>query len=195
MAKPRRRKVDTWKTKRWYRIVAPQMFEEKELGVTPASKPEQVIGRTVEVDLYTLTGKRDLQHIKVKFKVVGMNGETAVTIPVGHEYQKAYVGRITRRIHTMVTTIPTVVTSDGYKIQLTAIAISRGKAHSSQEYEIRKLMNEKIGEAASQPFEKFFRSVVFGELAGNIYKEARKIFPLNGVHIIKSEVLEAPENL
>ncbi len=194
MANPKkRRKVDTWKTKRWYKIVAPKMFGEKEIGLTPASKPEAVVGRTVALNLYNLIGKRDLQYVKIGFKVVGMNGETAITAPIGHEYQRSYVSRITRRIHTLVRTIPTIVTSDGYKIQLTAIAVSRGNAHSSQEFEIRKLMNEAIGEAASQPFEKFFKSMVFGELAGGIYKKARKIFPINSVHIIKSEVLEMPK--
>ncbi len=193
MAKPRRRTVDTWKTKRWYRIVSPPMFGEKDIGMTPANKPEKVIGRTVDVDMYSLTGKRDLQHIKIKFKIKGLNGETAVTTPIGHEMQRAYIGRVTRRMHTIVTTIPTVMTKDGYKVQLTAIALSRRKAQSSQKEAIRKLMNEKIAEAAGKNFEKFFHDIIYGQLAGDIYKEARKIYPLNGVHIVKSEILENPE--
>ncbi len=193
MARPRRKSVDTWKTKRWYKIVSPPMFGEKDIGMTASNKPEKLIGRTVNIDMYSLTGKRDLQHIKLAFKIRDLNGETAVTTPMGHEMQRAFIGRVTRRVHTVVTTIPTVVTPDGYKVQVTAIAVSRRKAHNSQKYAIRKLMTEKIKEASKKPFEKFFMSMLNGELGGEIYKEARKIYPLNGVFFVKSEVLENPE--
>ncbi len=193
MARPRRRSVDTWKTKRWYKITSPAMFGEKEIGVTPSNKPEKLIGRTVNIDMYSLTGKRDLQYIKLKFKIKGLEGETAVTTPMGHEMQRAFVGRITRRVHTIVRAIQTVTTKDGYRVQVTAIAISRRKAHDSQKRAIRKIMFQKIEEAAKKPFEKFFMSIINGELGGEIYKEAKKIYPLNGVYFIKSEVLENPE--
>ncbi len=193
MARPRRRSVDTWKTKRWYKITAPEIFGGKEIGVTPSNKPEKLIGRTVNIDMYSLTGKRDLQHIKLKFKVKGLEGETAITTPMGHEMQKAFVGRITRRVHTLIRAIPTVMTPDGYKVQVTAIAVSRRKAHNSQKAAIRKLMVDKISEASTKPFEKFFQSMLNGELGGQIYKEAKKIYPISGVYFIKTEVLENPE--
>ena len=193
MAKPRRKKVDTWKSKRWYKINAPKMFDEVEIGITPASKPEVVVGRTIPISMQAITGKRELQHTKVKLKIKGLEGETAVTAPIGHEIQKSYIGRITKRINTMIRDVITVTTSDNYKVQLTMIAVSRGRAHSSQEYEIRKQMEEKIKELSKQPFEKFFRAIVYGEIAGKMYKDLRKVFPLSGVHIVKSEVLVNPE--
>ena len=43
------RKVkDKWKAKEWYKIHAPRMFNEAEIGETPSADPEYVIGRTAE---------------------------------------------------------------------------------------------------------------------------------------------------
>ncbi len=191
MARPKRR-VDTWKTKRWFKIVAPSIFGEKEIGVTPASEVNQILGRTVEMDLYSLTGKRELQHVKVIFRINDLEGETGKTIPVGQRLQRAYTGRLTRRMHTIVKAITTVMTKDGYKVQLTAMALSRGKAKQSQKREIRRIMTEKIAEFADKPFDKFFQDIVYGKLAGDIFKSVKKIFPINRVEIEKTEVLEIP---
>ncbi len=43
----KRRMVDTWKTKKWYNVLAPKMFEEVKIGETIVSSPEDLIGRTL----------------------------------------------------------------------------------------------------------------------------------------------------
>ena len=69
------RKVkDKWKAKEWYKIHAPRMFNEAEIGETPSADPEFVLGRTVEVTVQDLTGDFSKMHIKLKFKVVSVDG-------------------------------------------------------------------------------------------------------------------------
>ncbi|MBQ7405921.1 MAG: 30S ribosomal protein S3ae, partial [Candidatus Methanomethylophilaceae archaeon] len=64
------RKVkDKWKAKEWYKVHAPRMFNEAEIGETPSADPEYVLGRTAEVTVQDLTGDFSKMHIKLKFKV------------------------------------------------------------------------------------------------------------------------------
>ncbi len=191
MARPKR-KVDTWKTKKWFKILAPSIFGEKEIGITPASEVNQIIGRTIGMDLYSITGKRDLQHVKVVFRVNDLEGETGKPIPIGQKMQRAYIGRLARRMHTIVKAITTIMTKDGYKVQITAMAMSRGKARQSQKREIRRMMVEKIGESADKPFEKLFQDIIYGKLAGEMFKASKKVFPISRIEIEKTELLEMP---
>ena len=47
-AKKRKKTVDKWKKKKWFKIIAPKQFNEVVLGETPAEKETQVINRVVE---------------------------------------------------------------------------------------------------------------------------------------------------
>ena len=40
---------DKWKAKEWYKVHAPRMFNEVEIGETPAIDVDTLYGRTVEV--------------------------------------------------------------------------------------------------------------------------------------------------
>ncbi|MFW6144486.1 MAG: 30S ribosomal protein S3ae, partial [Candidatus Natronoplasma sp.] len=69
-----RRVKDKWKSKSWYRIVAPEIFDGAVVGETVASDPESLLGRVSEISLQDLTGDFSRTHIKVKLKVNGVRG-------------------------------------------------------------------------------------------------------------------------
>ncbi len=39
---------DKWRSKHWFKVRAPGLFQHVELGETVATEPEQVVGRTLE---------------------------------------------------------------------------------------------------------------------------------------------------
>ena len=99
------RKVkDKWKSKEWYKLRAPRMFNEAEIGETPSADPAFILGRTVEVTVQELTGDYSKMNIKLKFKVTDVDGYDAKTVFVGHELTSEYVRRLTRRKKTRPTT-------------------------------------------------------------------------------------------
>ena len=109
------RKVrDKWKAKEWYKIHAPRMFNEAEIGETPSADPEFVIGRTVEVTVQDLTGDFSKMHIKLKFKVSSVDGHDAKTEFTGHDLTSDYVRRLTRRKKTKTDHVVDIVTKDGF---------------------------------------------------------------------------------
>ena len=188
------RTVDSWKSKRWYTIKAPKMFEEKELGQAVSSDPKLLMGRAVKITMRDLTGNIPHQNVKLGFTVTDVKGESLETTAVSHELNRGYISRQTRRMHSVITAITDVVTKDGYKLRLTALSFGHSKMKLAQRKEIRRLTVEYLIDAASKTtYDKFFGEMLHGKVGSEIYKRAKKIYPLTRSEVVKSRVMAAPE--
>ena len=183
-AKQRRRVRDTWKEKSWYTIKTPVNFEDKEIGETPARDPELLIGRGVEVTMRELTGDFSKQYIKLRFEIDNVAGDVANTKFTGHKTTTDYVRSMIRRGTSRIDASAIVTTKDGRKIKLQVLAVTIRRAKSSQQRYMRSVIEDLILETAS---EKTFDDL---ELASEIYHNAKKIYPLKRVEIIKSKVIK-----
>ena len=191
---PRRRKVqDRWKLKDWYNINSPPYFGAKNIGSTPSSDPEKVIGRVVEVTLYDITGDPSQQHLKIYFQVVNLKDNEAETIFKGHEYSQDYLKSLVRRRSTRIDGRPKVTTKDGYTLRLSAIVLSVMRVRDSQKTSVRKIINQVIEEKAKNlNFDQFVQEAVLGKIGSDIYNEAKKIFPIRHIGIRKSKLIAYP---
>jgi len=194
-AKKKKKTVDRWKTKKWYSIVAPKCFDEKVLGQTVASDPAQITGRIVKATLKDITGNMPHQSMGLRFKVVDVKAESAHTQIIGHEIQRGYIMRQLKRMRSIITAIFPVKTKDGYTVMLTVIAFGRGKMTVNQEAAIRKIIVDSVTEkAAKTNFEKLFQEMVFGKVSSDIFKDVRKIYPVNRLEVRKSRVISESKN-
>jgi len=192
MAKKARRRVrDTWKEKTWYTIKTPISFGEKEIGETPARDPELLKGRTVEVTMRELTGDFSKQYMKLKFEVDNVAGNIANTKFTGHKTTTDYVRSMIRRGTSRIDAPVYVTTQDDRKIKLHVLAVTTRRAKSSQQKFMRETINELVNNVASEKnFDELVENSVNGRLASEIYHNAKKIYPLKRVEIIKSKVLD-----
>lgn len=192
MAKARRRRVrDTWKEKQWYKITTPKEFGEAEIGTTPARDPNMLLKRSVESSLRELSGDFSKQYVKLKFQINNVAGDTAQTRFLGHKVTTDYVRSMIRRGTSRIDAICPVETSDGHKIKIHVLAITFRRAKSSQQKLIRETMEKLVLEAAQEKsFQELVQDVISGKLASYIYHEAKKIYPLKRVEIIKTRVLD-----
>lgn len=193
MARAKRKKIDSWKTKEYYEIIAPKMFREEKLGETLSSDPKNIVGRTIKTTLRNITGDFSKQHIKLEFKVEDVSGKRAhtkfVTQSLSRDYMRSQIRRKTTRIEGVVD----VYTKDRYKIRVKAIALAIGRAQTAQEKLVRKSMFEVVREGAGErELGDFVHDVVMGRLASRMQKRASKIYPLKRVEIRKTKVLEEP---
>lgn len=192
--KKKSRVVDTWKTKRWYTIRAPKAFEEKELGKAISSDPKLLIGRSIKTTLRDITGNIPHQNITIKLKVTDVKGESLTTKLAGFEFNRGYIQRQTRRMHSIITTITDATTKDGYKIRVKALSFGHGKMHVAQEKEVRRITTNRVKTfCEATPFEKIFLESIYGKLAAEIFKLVKKIYPLTKTEIIKIKILAVPE--
>jgi small subunit ribosomal protein S3Ae len=186
----RRRIRDKWRSKAWYTVLAPPYFGNVELGAIPADEPEKLVGRVIDSTLYDVTNDFAHQYLKMHFQILEVDGKTAKTIFKGHEYSRDYLRSLVRRRTTKVDGIFEVKTKDGYKLRVAVAAFTLVRIRTSQEREIRAIMEKIIKEKASAlTLDQFAQEMVLGKIASDIYNEAKKIAPLRHVGVRKSKLL------
>lgn len=185
------RKVkDKWKSKSWYNIIAPDMFDSRILGETPADEPEKLKDRITEVTVQDLTGDFSKMHIKLRFKVHDVRGGDAYTYFIGHDMTSDYIRRLTRRKRSRTDGTFDVMTKDNNLIRIKPMAIAERRIMSSKQSALRKRMGEIVQkEAAEKTLSELVRAIIMGEMSKKIAIACRTIQPLNRVEIRKSEVM------
>ena len=182
--------------KRWYTVLAPEQFDRRELGDTPAEEPEQVIGRTIETTLADLTEDASENNTKLTFKINDVGSDSAYTEFVGHELTRDYLRSLVRRGASKIDAYVTVLTTDDYRVQIQPVAFTTKKADASQEQAIRRVMIDMVEEAGEErSFEELIDSVVQGHLSSAIYGESKTIYPLRRVEIQKAVLKARPEEV
>ena len=182
--------------KRWYTVLAPEQFDRRELGQTPANEPEDVLGRTIETTLADLTDDASENNTKLTFKINDVGSDTAYSEWIKHELTRDYLRSLVRRGASKIGAYVTVVTTDDYRLQIQPVAFTTKKADSSQEHAIRRTMIDLVEEAAEErTFEQMVDSVVEGRLSSAIYGESKDIYPLRRVEIQKATLEARPEEL
>jgi small subunit ribosomal protein S3Ae len=191
MAAKKKKKVDTWKTKKWYTLIAPPVFDEKNLGETLAPDASSLKGRTIKVSLGELLGKRSQQYIGLEFEITEVKKDKAFTSVKAHKIQRGYLGRQARRMKTLISTVIPVKTKDGKKLQLQVLCLSKGKMDQKQRKAIREMTVKFLtGKANKTPFEKLFQDIIFGKASTELSSKVKKIYPIYRLEVTKTKILE-----
>jgi len=187
---------DKWKAKEWYKIHAPRMFNETEIGETPSADAAWLMGRTTEVTVHDLTGDFSKMHIKLKFKVNEVSGLEAKTVFMGMDLTSDYVRRLTRRKKTKTDHVVDVRTKDGYLVRVKPMSIADKRIQSSQEAAMRAIMTESLKTMAlDMTISELVKSVISGDMAKEISRDCRIIIPVKRIEIRKTEILEYGEGI
>ena len=185
---------DKWKAKEWYKLHAPRMFNEVEIGETPSADPSSLYGRTVEVTVQELTGDYSKMHIKLKFKVTDVDGYDAKTAFVGHSLTSEYVRRLTRRKKTKTDHVVDITTKDGFVLRVKPMSIAERRIQTSQEDAMRSIMGTTLVEMGKvMTLSEIIKSIVSGEMAKDLAKACRVVIPIKRIEVRKTEVLSSGE--
>lgn len=182
---------DKWKSKTWYDIMAPDMFNRQKVAETLTDEPDKLVGRIAEVTVQDINGDFSKMHIKLQFKVNDVRGTEAHTYYVGHDMSSDYVRRMTRRRKSKIDMVVDAKTRDDYIIRLKPLAISGNRVRSSQQSEIRHIMHNVLYEfATTRPLDEVVKAIISGQLAKMAATACKPIHPLQRVEIQKSEILK-----
>ena len=188
-----RKAKDRWKSKEWYNIYSPVMFNKSEIGNTMGSDAQHILGRTLDATLHEITGDFSKIHIKLKFKINDVIGSDAYTRFIGHCLTSDYIRRLTRRKRSKMDAVFDVLTKDGYLVRVKPLAMTEHRIQSSQKRAIRDKMKEVVeGFAGENIMSEFVKGMVFGKLPVEIFRVCKKIYPMKRIEIRKSEILRAP---
>lgn len=186
------RKVkDKWKSKDWYKIYAPPMFNKTVLGETPTADPSELIGRKTEASVHDLTGDFSKMHVKILFEINDVEGYDAKTSFIGHDLTSDYIRRLTRRKRTRTDNVVDAKTKDGYLVRIKVMSVTEKRIQSSQESAVRSIMSEEIHKAVPEmTISDLVKKIISGDLAKELARASKVIVPIKRVEIRKSEVLE-----
>ncbi|MCK4567137.1 MAG: 30S ribosomal protein S3ae [Candidatus Thorarchaeota archaeon] len=187
---------DKWREKVWYQILAPDYFDNKEIGTTPAGNADLLIGRTVQPTLYDLTGDFEKIHVKLRFKILEVAGTQAKTTFYGHEWSSDYLRGLVKRGTSRIDWIGPILTKDDYLMRISVIVFTITRAKTSHEHAVRKAVEKVIrAHAKKHVFDDLVQKVILGELATDVFESVRKIIPVRECEIRKSKVLKGPEEV
>jgi small subunit ribosomal protein S3Ae len=193
MAK-RVRAVDPWKLKRWFKIIAPRIWDEREIEETAASDEKLLYGRTVEVPASMLTGSIGHAQYLVRFQIVQVVGSEARTAFKGYELDRAFMKRLTRRHSSKVEHVFDVTTRDGAVLHVKAVTWTAVKISNQQKTAIRKIMEEMITDRAKKlGKDELMKEFIIGDLMQKIAAEANKIAPVRRAEVAKVQIVSEPK--
>ena len=184
---------DKWRSKHWYKVRAPGLFQHVELGETVANEPEDLIGRTLETTLQEISGGADVAkaHVKLRFRIERVGGDGfAETRFIGHELTSDYVRRLARRKRSKIDLSLLLTTMDGVQFVLKPVAVGEQRLQTRLRAELRhKLVELLQTEAKSKPAAEFVREMLQGDLAKVLSHGLKTLYPLKKIEIRRSEVL------
>lgn len=179
------------KGKKWYVVVAPEMFGRTVVGEIPGDSPEKLLGRNIEITLGELTSDASKQHTKLIFQVKEVDGDTASTKFLGHRLSRDYLRSLVKRKTSKIDVISTVETRDGSKVGVKSSCFTVKRAKERQAKAIREIMKDVIeSRASSLTLSQYIQEIVLGKLAADIYKDAKRVYPLRRVEIESTKVYQ-----
>jgi len=184
---------DKWRSKHWFKVRAPGLFQHVELGETAATEPEQVIGRTLEATLPELSGSGDSgkAHIKLRFRIERLGGDgVAEARFIGHDLTSDYVRRLARRKRSKIDLALTVTTKDGVQVVLKPVAVGEQRLQTRLRAELRhQMVTILTEEAQKRTSPEFVREMLQGDLSKVLAHGVKTLYPLKKIEIRRSDVL------
>ncbi len=182
---------DKWKAKSWYTILANDSFGKKEIGSSPASSPEEMVGRVSEASLSDITGDYKQSHVKLFFRVTKTEGDRAFTEFEGHEINQDYIRRMIRRRKTRIDLVVDAVTSDNVNIRIKPLIIVDRKVINNVETGIRNKVAEFLkAKVKEQPVGQFVVYMLSPQIYNDLYDQIKVIYPAKKIEIRSSEIFE-----
>ena len=191
--KKRKKIVDKWKSKKWYEIVAPKMFDSRVIGETVATDEKSLVDRILETSLIDLgvkreEGRRIFSNIKVRLRIYEINGKNAMTKYIGHGIPQSYLKTLARRGRSVIDLIEDYSTKDGENIRLKLVAITGSRVSQNTKKNLRDAMKEVLSETIPEMnFEDMVMDSIYGKLTGKIYNRLKQITRMMKVEIKKVE--------
>ncbi len=186
MAKNTKKKVSRIKTKRknWFKVIAPKLFGNKEIGESYLTAAEDAVGRSLSVNLRELTGNVKDQNTHVQFRITGVKDNQLQTEPIGYKLSASYVKRLVRKNTARIDDHFILKTKSGETAILKGFVVARNRIQKSVKTEIRKQLHAALQEElAKVSFSEFVGNLVAHKVQGGLKKKLSKVYPLRDVAI------------
>jgi small subunit ribosomal protein S3Ae len=184
--------VDKWKSKKWYSVKAPQLFESKELCEVVAADEVKLINRVVKASLMELGlgggAPQMAMFTALRFRIKEVNGNDANTALVGHEISPSFIRTFARRGKSLIHQVVDEKTKDNEDLRLKVIAVTGARVSMNTKKNLRALIVEECKSAvAGKTFDEAIQDVIYGRVSSKIFSRLKQITKMKRVEVRKSE--------
>lgn len=202
--------VDPFTRKEWFRIKAPAPFRVREVGWTPANRTEgqrqvsdNVKGRVFEANLADLQKDENLFFSNIRLRALEVQGNEVLCGFHGLEFTTDKKRSLVRKWQTLIEAHLDVKTADGYFLRLFCIGFTRkvpnqirktSYAQTSQIKRIRRKMFQIMQrEVTTTDLKDVVTKLINNAIGDKIARECQGIYPLQNVFIRKVKTLKSPK--
>ena len=188
-----RKQKDKWKSKRWYTIRAPRTpWNFQVIGETLGETPEHLIGRIYELTQHEADGNFSRMHVKLRFRVVEVVANDAITEFIGLDMMSDHVRRQVRRYRGKVDDVVDCVTVDGYYVRIKPMLVTSRRVKSSQKNEMRRLAHDILLQfSARSTWVDVQKAMLSDEMEEMIKDATRVINPCRAVMVRKVQLIQS----
>lgn len=178
------------KSKEWFTIIAPKIFDEREIGRTLTSDPATLINRRFSLSLIELTDNINKFYMKFTFRIYKIDGNKAYTNFDGSECLRDYISRMIIRRIRRIDTVQDLITKDGIGIRVKSLTVIPRRIKNNIQLKIRNKIKEKLKEEIeSLTLGEFVDKIISDEIKMRVLREERRIYPIRNFEVRRTEIL------
>jgi small subunit ribosomal protein S3Ae len=182
MAKAKKVSKIKIKKKIWYKVLAPKLFGNKELGESYLTAPEMAIGRQMKMNLRELSGSMRDQNVHISFVIDKVEASTLKTSVTGYQLTNQYIKRAVRKNTARLDDYFTLKTKDNKKIIVKTLLVTLNRTQRSTKSTLRDVLGKLLAkEVAELDFVTFIANSVNHKMQISMKKKLSKIFPVKEV--------------
>ena len=206
----RKKAVDPFLKKEWYKLIAPSIFAQKDCGKTLITKTQgtkiasdYLKGRVVELSLADLNKNEALSYRKIKLCVEDVQGYNCLMNFHGMDMTRDKLCSLIRKKQSIIEANVDCRTTDGYIVRMFCIAFTKPQdnqikatcyAQSAQSRAIRAKMVQIMSElGAKGDLKSLVKELISAPIGEQIAREASGVFPIKDCYIRKVKVLKKPK--
>jgi small subunit ribosomal protein S3Ae len=183
--------VDKWKSKKWYTVKAPQLFDNKELCEIVAADPKRLPNRIIKSSLFELgTGgsSQIAMFTTLRFRIIDVSGVEAQTKLLGHEISPSFIKTFARRGKSLIHQVVDEKTKDGQNLRLKIIAVTGSRVSENTRRNLRSILVEETKKSiVEKPFDEVIQDVIYGRFSSKLFSRLKQITKMRRVEVRKSE--------
>jgi ribosomal protein S3AE len=178
--------------KLWYKILAPKVLANREIGETYLTAPNVAVGRKIRINLREITGNVKDQNCYVVLQINGVSGNQLTTALIGYELTSSGVKRAVRKNIDRLDDFFNCKTKTGKNVVVKTLMVTIGHTQRSKRSMLRKLLKESLQEEISKSdVSTLITNLVTQRIQSATRKKLNKIYPLRELAIKYLRVVEA----
>lgn len=206
----RKKAVDPFLKKEWYKLIAPSIFEQKDCGRTLITKTQGtkiasdgLKGRIIELNLADLNKNEERSFRKIRLAIEDVQGYNCLLNFHGMDMTRDKLCSLIRKKQSIIEANVDCRTTDGYIVRLFCIAFTKPRskqnkatcyAKSAQIRAIRAKMTATMTELGTKgDLKSLVKELITANIGADLEKAATSIFPIKDCYIRKVKVLKKPK--